>query len=51
MWMAIPSAGLDLHFEENRDPLAGERDTRDFEKLFNRIVNLAPPPIGLGTET
>ena len=49
--MAIPRAGLDLHFEENRDPLAGERDTRDFEKLFNRIVNLAPPPIGLGTET
>ena len=44
-WQAIDRA-----FEENRDPLAGERDTRDFEKLFDRIVNLAPPPIGVGPE-
>jgi hemerythrin-like domain-containing protein len=44
-WQAIDHA-----FEENRDPLAGERDTRDFEKLFARIVNLAPPPIGVGPE-
>ena len=42
-WQAIDRA-----FEENRDPLAGERDTRDFEKLFDRIVSLAPPPIGVG---
>lgn len=39
---------MDRAFEENRDPLAAERDTRDFEKLFTRIVNLAPPPIGVG---
>ena len=44
-WQAIDRA-----FEENRDPLAGERDTRDFGKLFDRIVNLAPPPIGVGPE-
>ena len=44
-WQAIDRA-----FAENRDPLAADRDTRDFEKLFDRIVNLAPPPIGLGPE-
>jgi hemerythrin-like domain-containing protein len=44
-WQAIDRA-----FEENRDPLAADRDTRDFEKLFDRIVNLAPPPIGVGPD-
>jgi hemerythrin-like domain-containing protein len=44
-WQAIDRA-----FEENRDPLADERDTRDFGKLFDRIVTLAPPPIGVGPE-
>lgn len=44
-WQAIDRA-----FEENRDPLAADRDTRDFEKLFERIVNLAPPPIGVGPD-
>ena len=44
-------AGIDRAFEENRDPLAGSRNTRDFDKLFERIVELAPPPIGLGSET
>lgn len=42
-WQAIDKA-----FEENRDPLAAERDTKDFQKLFARIVNIAPPPIGVG---
>ncbi|HEX9672617.1 MAG TPA: hemerythrin domain-containing protein [Burkholderiales bacterium] len=42
-WQAIDRA-----FAENRDPLAADRDNRDFEKLFERIVNLAPPPIGVG---
>ena len=41
---------IDRAFEENRDPLAADRDTRGFEKLFDRIVNLAPPPIGVGPE-
>jgi branched-chain amino acid transport system ATP-binding protein len=44
-WQAIDRA-----FEQNRDPLAAQRDSRDFEKLFDRIVNLAPPPIGIGPE-
>lgn len=41
-------AKIDRAFGDNRDPLAAERDTRDFEKLFERIVSLAPPPIGIG---
>ncbi len=43
-------AAIDREFETNRDPLADSRDTRDFEKLFQRIAEIAPPPIGLGTE-
>jgi hemerythrin-like domain-containing protein len=42
---------VDRAFAENRDPLAAERDTRDFQKLFSRIVNLAPPPIGVGPQS
>ena len=42
---------IDRAFEENRDPLAEERDTRDFQELFTRIVSLAPPPIGVGPQT
>ncbi|HEX4798199.1 MAG TPA: hemerythrin domain-containing protein [Burkholderiales bacterium] len=41
-------AAIDRAFEENQDPLADQRDTEDFQKLFSRIVNLAPPPIGVG---
>jgi hemerythrin-like domain-containing protein len=42
-------ASVDRAFEQNRDPLTAERETRDFQKLFTRIVDLAPPPIGVGT--
>lgn len=41
---------IDITFGENRDPLSRGRDTRDFDRLFNRIVELAPPPIGLGSD-
>ena len=41
-------AKIDEAFDENTDPLAAERDTKDFARLFTRIVNLAPPPIGVG---
>lgn len=44
-------AMIDIAFGENRDPLALGRDTRDFDKFFNRIVEIAPPPIGLGQES
>jgi branched-chain amino acid transport system ATP-binding protein len=33
-------------FAQNQDPIADTRD--DFRKLFARIVNLAPAPVGLG---
>lgn len=38
---------LDQAFGANEDPLAGARP-EDFDKLFTRIVNLAPAPVGLG---
>ena len=41
-WTAIDAA-----FAANRDPIAGMQE-RDFEKLFSRIVSLAPEPVGLG---
>jgi hypothetical protein len=43
-------SALDIAFEGNRDPLIGVEVQQDFDKLFSRIVNLAPPPIGLGPE-
>jgi hemerythrin-like domain-containing protein len=44
-WVAIDHA-----FKTNADPLANDRGEKDFRKLFSRIVSLAPPPIGVGTE-
>jgi hemerythrin-like domain-containing protein len=41
-WGAIEAA-----FAANRDPIADLRE-QDFDKLYQRIVNLAPAPIGLG---
>jgi hemerythrin-like domain-containing protein len=41
-------AAIDRAFQENRDPLAAQRDIKDFQKLFSHIVNIAPPPIGVG---
>ena len=41
-WTAVDAA-----FAANRDPIAGMQE-RDFEKLFSRIVTLAPDPVGLG---
>ena len=38
---------IDAAFAANEDPIAGMQE-RDFEKLFSRIVNLAPEPVGLG---
>jgi hemerythrin-like domain-containing protein len=45
-WEAIDKA-----FQANADPLANDRNERDFRKLFSRIVSLAPPPIGVGPES
>jgi len=41
---------IDRAFKADSDPLAGSRDTRNFDTLFERFVELAPPPIGLGSE-
>jgi hemerythrin-like domain-containing protein len=39
---------IDRAFKANADPLASDREERDFRKLFSRIVSLAPPPVGVG---
>jgi hemerythrin-like domain-containing protein len=41
-WRAIDRA-----FQANEDPIA-QIEERDFQKLFSRIANLAPAPVGLG---
>lgn len=42
-WIAIAEA-----FDENGDPRFGPKPDNEFRDLFTRIVNLAPPPIGVG---
>lgn len=42
-WSSIAKA-----FKENDDPLFGIKPKEEFERLFRRVLNLAPPPIGLG---
>lgn len=43
---------LSLAFADNTDPLGGfsaaDAAHEDFDKLFTRIVQIAPPPIGVG---
>jgi hemerythrin-like domain-containing protein len=41
-WTEVEAA-----FASHRDPLAGATAEADYERLFHRIVNLAPEPIGL----
>ena len=42
-WEAIDAA-----FLGHTDPLFGAESGAEYDKLFRRIVNLAPPPIGVG---
>lgn len=44
-WIAITEA-----FGEHGDPRFGAKPEHEFRDLFTRIVNLAPPPIGVGPE-
>jgi hemerythrin-like domain-containing protein len=37
-------------FGENGDPRFGAKPDHEFRDLFSRIVNLAPPPIGVGPD-
>jgi len=41
----------DIHtaFSTNRDPTYAGDTEEEFRRLFTRIVNLAPAPIGLGS--
>jgi hemerythrin-like domain-containing protein len=39
---------IDAAFLGHADPLVGESSGEDYRALFRKIVNLAPPPIGLG---
>jgi hemerythrin-like domain-containing protein len=39
---------IDAAFEGNKDPLIGKVVQEDLDKLFSHIVNIAPPPIGVG---
>lgn len=43
-WVEIAEA-----FGENGDPRFGTEPDHEFRNLFSKIVNLAPPPIGLGS--
>jgi hemerythrin-like domain-containing protein len=44
-WIEIARA-----FGENGDPRFGAEPDHEFRDLFSRIVNLAPPPIGVGPD-
>jgi len=39
---------IDAAFAGNTDPLIGKDLAKNFERLFKQIVNIAPPPIGVG---
>jgi hemerythrin-like domain-containing protein len=39
---------VDAAFASNQDPLFNKDVEKDFDRLFTHIVNIAPPPIGLG---
>ena len=42
-WAAIDSA-----YNDNRDPFIAAQEKRDFSEILDRIVRLAPPPVGVG---
>jgi hemerythrin-like domain-containing protein len=41
-------ARVNAEFAMNRDPLTGHHPEEEFAALFSRIVNLLPPPLGVG---
>ena len=41
-------AEIDAAFADNDDPLLGANAREDYRQLFRTIVNLAPPPLGVG---
>jgi hemerythrin-like domain-containing protein len=43
-------AAIDAAFASNEDPVVGVPASRAFRELFKRIVTIAPPPWGVGSE-
>ena len=41
-------AEIDAAFADNEDPLLGDDARENYRQLFRQIVNLAPPPLGVG---
>jgi hemerythrin-like domain-containing protein len=41
-------AELDEAFSANRDPMTGAEPEAEYARLFTRIVNIVPAPLGLG---
>ena len=41
-------ARIEAAFAEHTDPLAGHSDEREMRRLFTRIAEIAPAPIGMG---
>ncbi len=41
---------IDAAFTGHSDPLFGAKAEDECEDLFRKIVNLAPPPIGVGPQ-
>jgi hemerythrin-like domain-containing protein len=41
-------AEIEVAWASNRDPIHGHQAEADYRKLFSQIVNIAPPPIGVG---
>lgn len=39
---------IDAAFAGNTDPMLGAKAGEEYDALFRRIANLAPPPIGIG---
>ena len=43
-------AVIDKAYGENHDPFIAAQEKRDLGEIFDRIVRLAPPPVGVGDE-
>ena len=41
-------AAIDRAYEDSRDPFIAAQEKRDLSEILDRIVRLAPPPIGVG---
>jgi len=44
-------AVIDKAYGENHDPFIAAQEKRDLGEIFDRIVRLAPPPVGVGPAT